>query len=98
MQDAWLTAQESEADIDFDGDSLNPHFAFMDEKTVRHEVWFIDAVTALNEMRAAQRLGINTFALWRLGSEDRSLWAVWDVPQDNAPTSSSPCLPARTWR
>ena len=25
-------------------------------------------------------MGINTFALWRLGSEDRSLWNVWDQP------------------
>ena len=37
-------------------------------------------MTALNQMRAAQSLGIKTFALWRLGSEDRSLWRVWDIP------------------
>ncbi len=84
VQDAWLKAQESEADVDFDGDSMNPHFAFLDDPNVRHEVWFTDAVTALNQMRAAQRLGISTFALWRLGSEDRSLWNVWDQPQDPA--------------
>ncbi|MFB3815288.1 MAG: glycosyltransferase [Terriglobales bacterium] len=82
VQEAWLKAQESEADVAFDSDSLNPHFAFLDEPDMRHEVWFTDAVTALNQMRAAQRLGINTFALWRLGSEDRSLWNVWDAPQE----------------
>jgi hypothetical protein len=49
---------------------------------VRHEVWYLDAVTALNQMRAARRLGITTFALWRLGSEDRSLWQIWDQPMD----------------
>ena len=37
-------------------------------------------------MRAAQTLGIQTFALWRLGSEDRSLWRVWDVPGDPGAT------------
>jgi cellulose synthase/poly-beta-1,6-N-acetylglucosamine synthase-like glycosyltransferase/peptidoglycan/xylan/chitin deacetylase (PgdA/CDA1 family) len=37
-------------------------------------------VTVLNEMRAARALGIETFALWRLGSEDNSLWKVWDKP------------------
>ena len=47
---------------------------------MRHDVWFLDGVTALNQMRAAHALGIDTFALWRLGSEDRSLWAVWDTP------------------
>ena len=80
MQDAWLTARDSEADVDFDGDSLNPHIAYLDEHNLQHDIWFLDAVTALNQMRAAQAIGIKTFALWRLGSEDRSLWRVWDVP------------------
>jgi cellulose synthase/poly-beta-1,6-N-acetylglucosamine synthase-like glycosyltransferase/spore germination protein YaaH/peptidoglycan/xylan/chitin deacetylase (PgdA/CDA1 family) len=80
VQDAWLGARDSEEDIDFDGDSLNPHFSYLDEQNLRHDIWFLDAVTALNQMRSAQTLGINTFALWRLGAEDRSLWRVWDVP------------------
>src|SRR5581483_4203705 len=80
VQDAWLTARDSEADVDFDSDSLNPHVSYVDEHDVQHDIWFLDAVTALNEMRAAQALGIKTFALWRLGSEDRSLWRVWDIP------------------
>ena len=41
---------------------------------------FLTRCSALNEMRAANQLGIDSFALWRLGSEDRSLWAVWDSP------------------
>src|SRR6202007_1776889 len=86
VQEAWLGARDSEADIDFDSDSLNPHFSLLDEHNLHHDVWFLDAVTALNQMRAAQTLGIQTFALWRLGSEDRSLWRVWDVPGEaNAP-------------
>src|SRR5499427_1813765 len=80
VQDAWLGARDSEEDIDFDGDSLNPHFSYMDEQNLQHDIWYLDAVTALNQMRAAQTRGIQTFALWRLGSEDRSLWRVWDVP------------------
>ncbi len=84
VQDAWLASRDSEEDIDFDGDSSNPHLSYMDERNQKHDVWFLDAVTALNQMRAAQQLGIQTFALWRLGSEDRSLWKVWDVPGDPA--------------
>ena len=84
VQDAWLAARDSEADVDFDGDSMNPHVTYLDEHDRQHDIWFLDAVTALNEMRAAQELGIQTFALWRLGSEDRSLWRVWDVPGDPA--------------
>jgi cellulose synthase/poly-beta-1,6-N-acetylglucosamine synthase-like glycosyltransferase/peptidoglycan/xylan/chitin deacetylase (PgdA/CDA1 family)/spore germination protein YaaH len=80
VQQAWLDAHDSEADIEFDVDSMNPHFSYLDESNKRHDVWFVDGVTALNQMRAANQLGINTFALWRLGSEDRSLWKVWDNP------------------
>ena len=80
VQEAWIGARDSEEEVDFDGDALNPHFSYSDDDNFPHDVWFLDAVTALNEMRAAQTLGIQTFALWRLGAEDRSLWRVWDMP------------------
>ena len=82
VQDAWLAARDSDEDINFDDDAMNPHFSYLDERNLRHDIWFVDGVTALNQMRAAQSMGIKTFALWRLGSEDRSLWRVWDVPGD----------------
>lgn len=92
VQEAWLGARESEADVDFDSDSLSPHYAYLDDN-IRHEVWFTDAVTALNQMRAAQKLGINTFALWRLGSEDRSMWSIFDVPQEPAAADKLSVVP-----
>src|SRR5262249_48791060 len=70
-------------DVEFDSDTLNPHVRYLDENNLQHDIWFLDAVTALNQMRAAQALGIKTFALWRLGAEDRSLWRVWDLPGDS---------------
>src|SRR6201994_72663 len=80
-QEAWQAASDSDAKIDLDDPSLNPHFAYIDEDAhVRHQVWLLDAVTALNEMRVARALGLQTFALWRLGSEDASIWNVWDNP------------------
>jgi cellulose synthase/poly-beta-1,6-N-acetylglucosamine synthase-like glycosyltransferase/spore germination protein YaaH/peptidoglycan/xylan/chitin deacetylase (PgdA/CDA1 family) len=82
VQEAWLEARDSDEDVTFDDDALNPHFSYLDESSLRHDVWFLDAVTALNHMRAAQTLGIQTFALWRLGGEDRTLWRVWDIPGD----------------
>ena len=93
VQDAWLEAEEAEADVNFDDDAMNPHIAYLDENNIRHDVWFLDGVTALNQMRAAQSLGIDTFALWRLGSEDRSLWAIWDKPGDAAATSRLNIVP-----
>jgi peptidoglycan-N-acetylglucosamine deacetylase len=82
VQDAWLAARDSDVDVSFDDDAMNPHFSYLDEKSVQHDIWFLDGVTALNHMRLAQTYGIQTFALSRLGSEDRSLWRVWDVPGD----------------
>jgi cellulose synthase/poly-beta-1,6-N-acetylglucosamine synthase-like glycosyltransferase/peptidoglycan/xylan/chitin deacetylase (PgdA/CDA1 family)/spore germination protein YaaH len=82
VQEAWLEARDSEADITFDPEQLNPRFTYLDGDNSRHDVWFLDGVTALNQMRAARAMGVRTFALWRLGSEDRSLWKVWDRPRD----------------
>jgi cellulose synthase/poly-beta-1,6-N-acetylglucosamine synthase-like glycosyltransferase/peptidoglycan/xylan/chitin deacetylase (PgdA/CDA1 family)/spore germination protein YaaH len=80
-QEAWQSAEDSDSKVELDPDSLNPHFAYDDEdKHERHQIWFLDAVTVLNEMRAARALGIRTYALWRLGQEDDSLWKVWDSP------------------
>ncbi len=85
VADAWQRAADADADLDLDEKSLNPHFEYIDEdNNQRHEVWFLDAVTLLNEMRAARELGLQTFALWRLGSEDRSMWNVWDKPSNPA--------------
>ncbi len=82
VQEEWLHAAESESDIALYPDFLNPHFAYLEEDGTQHQVWFLDAVTAFNEMRAARQFGIRTFALWRLGAEDRSLWAIWDNPRE----------------
>ena len=81
VSDAWQRASDAGADLDLDSDSLNPHYEYIDEDAnQRHIVWFLDAVTVLNEMRAAQQLGLQTFAIWRLGEEDSSVWKIWDKP------------------
>jgi cellulose synthase/poly-beta-1,6-N-acetylglucosamine synthase-like glycosyltransferase/peptidoglycan/xylan/chitin deacetylase (PgdA/CDA1 family)/spore germination protein YaaH len=87
VQDAWQRAEDAGADVHLEGDELNPHFAYDDEDAhLRHQVWFLDGVTALNELRAGRQMGLRTFAVWRLGEEDPSLWQVWDHPSAaNAP-------------
>jgi peptidoglycan-N-acetylglucosamine deacetylase len=88
-QAVWQAAYDSDSQIDLDDDSMNVHFAYDDEDAhVRHQVWFLDAVTIQNEMRAARALGIQTYALWRLGSEDNSLWKIWDYPLQTDPVKA----------
>ncbi len=79
FQQAIVTAVESETDVEFDPDSLNPHYSYEDEKNNVHQVWMLDALTAYNELRAAERAGVRGTALWRLGMEDPSIWFIWDA-------------------
>jgi cellulose synthase/poly-beta-1,6-N-acetylglucosamine synthase-like glycosyltransferase/peptidoglycan/xylan/chitin deacetylase (PgdA/CDA1 family)/spore germination protein YaaH len=86
IQEALLRAYESETQVEFDSASLNPHYSYYDEHDHVHQVWMLDAVTAYNEIRASERMGVYGMALWRLGSADTSLWPIWDAtrPDDAA--------------
>src|SRR6266849_6322003 len=79
IQEALLHAYESEAEVEFDAASMNPHYSFSDEKDRTHQVWMLDAVTAYNQLRVCERLGVQGTALWRMGSSDGSLWPIWDT-------------------
>ena len=79
VQEALLHAYESEADMEFDPASLNPHYSYSDEQNHTHQVWLLDGVTAYNELRASERLGVQGTALWRMGSSDTSMWPIWDA-------------------
>ncbi len=79
VQQALLTAYESDAQVEFDSDSLNPHFSYYDEHSHIHQVWLLDGVTAYNQLRACERVGVRGTALWRLGSSDGAVWYIWDT-------------------
>jgi cellulose synthase/poly-beta-1,6-N-acetylglucosamine synthase-like glycosyltransferase/spore germination protein YaaH/peptidoglycan/xylan/chitin deacetylase (PgdA/CDA1 family) len=78
FQQAVITAVESETDIEFDPESLNPRYSYEDQNNLVHNVWMLDGVTAYNQLRAAERAGVQGTALWRLGLEDPSIWSIWD--------------------
>jgi peptidoglycan-N-acetylglucosamine deacetylase len=86
VQTALLHAYESETQVEFDPSSLNPHYSYSDEQDRVHQVWMLDTVTAYNELRASDRLGVQGTALWRLGSSDSSLWPIWDVQRPDDAT------------
>lgn len=76
FQEALITAHESSATPIFDPATRNPYFEYDEEDNSHHKVWFLDAVTAYNQMRAASGFKPAGFAIWRLGSEDPSIWSV----------------------
>src|SRR5436189_73832 len=76
FQEALIHAGESQATPIFDPTSRNPYYEYDENDGSHHTVWFLDAVTAYNQMRAASGYKPAGFAIWRLGSEDPSVWSV----------------------
>lgn len=73
IEEAWLSAHDSAAPVQFDPASGNAGFAY-DEAGRHHQVWMLDAATSWNQIQVLKRLGIDDVAMWRLGSEDPSFW------------------------
>ena len=80
FQEAVLAARDSldsPNEIKFDPVSQNPYFSYEEDDGHTHTIWFLDAATAYNQMRSARGKKVVGLALWRLGSEDPSLWKIW---------------------
>jgi peptidoglycan-N-acetylglucosamine deacetylase len=74
---AWTLLERSHATLQFDGRSLNPNFDYRDIKGHHHEVWFLDASTAFNQMKAALPYKPAGVAISRLGVEDPGIWSFF---------------------
>ncbi|MFM9904421.1 MAG: polysaccharide deacetylase family protein [Pyrinomonadaceae bacterium] len=88
FQEALLAAKESldsPSGIKFDPVSKNPYFTYTEDDGKVHSLWFLDASTAYNELQSAKPYKVAGFALWRLGSEDPSLWKVFGSGGQTAP-------------
>jgi len=57
-----------------------PHFGYT-ARGIRHQVWFVDAQASRAQADLARSQGVNTLALWRLGSEDPDLWRWFGGPE-----------------
>ncbi|MFM7029334.1 MAG: glycosyltransferase [Chakrabartia sp.] len=73
LEEAWWIAHESGAPLRFDPASGNLTFDYQ-EAGQTHHVWMLDAASAWNQLRAADREAVAGVALWRLGSEDNGFW------------------------
>jgi cellulose synthase/poly-beta-1,6-N-acetylglucosamine synthase-like glycosyltransferase/peptidoglycan/xylan/chitin deacetylase (PgdA/CDA1 family)/spore germination protein YaaH len=78
FQDVMQLARDHARPPAMDGATLNPTFAWDDPDSTSHIVWFLDAATAYNQLLHTQPLGVRGVGVWRLGSEDPSLWTVLD--------------------
>src|SRR5213083_2686420 len=82
FSEAMSRANDAEIkSVDVQGPSYSPYFYFQDEDK-EHAVWFLDAVTFLNELREVRDQKAGGFALYRLGCEDPAIWDALSVPRD----------------
>ena len=79
--------------VDFDPVALEPTFQYVDEQSRLHEVWFLDAVTAMNALTLARDHGVRGAALWALGMEDPSIWNGFGPKDPVAPDLSRVNVP-----
>jgi cellulose synthase/poly-beta-1,6-N-acetylglucosamine synthase-like glycosyltransferase/peptidoglycan/xylan/chitin deacetylase (PgdA/CDA1 family)/spore germination protein YaaH len=88
--DVMAAAQQNKTPIAWDERMQSPVLRYEANGT-RHEVWFLDAVTALNQVRAAGDSGFRGVALWRMGAEDPEFWTLFGSnkwPDENFSTTN----------
>jgi cellulose synthase/poly-beta-1,6-N-acetylglucosamine synthase-like glycosyltransferase/peptidoglycan/xylan/chitin deacetylase (PgdA/CDA1 family) len=75
FSDVIAAAQQNKAHVVWDKDTANPVLRYTRDSE-QHEVWFLDAITALNQAGDVSDDGFRGLALWRLGAEDPGLWTA----------------------
>jgi poly-beta-1,6 N-acetyl-D-glucosamine synthase len=98
-QDALALAEKYNAVIDYDNDSYNLHFSYVNKEfdedrnlnvMVKHEVWFTDAGTIYNSLRFSDEYRTAGTVIWLLGSEDKRIWNFYNRDLSNAALQLSP--------
>lgn len=77
-------AQENKLAVNWDKASSNPYIRYK-ENGDDHTVWFLDGAAFYNQYKIAVNNGAAGIALYRLGSEDQS---IWDIFKDAANTTN----------
>ncbi len=76
FQEMIQTAREHQVLPTMDAATVNPYFSWSDPDSTDHIVWYLDGPTAYNQFRIARARGVGGVGVWRLGSEDPSMWSV----------------------
>jgi cellulose synthase/poly-beta-1,6-N-acetylglucosamine synthase-like glycosyltransferase/spore germination protein YaaH/peptidoglycan/xylan/chitin deacetylase (PgdA/CDA1 family) len=77
-EEAIATAAESDTIPYFNKQSYNLNYRYWDDNNLQHDVYFADAATCFNIMRAGYDFGTSGTAIWRLGSEDERVWTFYN--------------------
>ena len=92
------TAKAVNATVDYDNDSYNLHYSYIEERKnedgsiekFKHEVWFTDGATSFNILRFSDEYATAGTALWRMGSEDTRMWVYYNRDLSNDALQTNP--------
>jgi cellulose synthase/poly-beta-1,6-N-acetylglucosamine synthase-like glycosyltransferase/peptidoglycan/xylan/chitin deacetylase (PgdA/CDA1 family)/spore germination protein YaaH len=62
----------------------NTHLRYRDEDGVLHDAWFQDALATWNQLRFAKSIGVTRTGLWRMGTEDETIWRFYGARNESA--------------
>lgn len=75
FNDVMAAAVSNKTSVQWDDDTDNPVLRYT-LAGAQHEVWFLDAITALNHAVEVADRGFRGVGIWRLGGEDPGMWHV----------------------
>lgn len=75
-QQAIQLAKEKQASIKYDYKAQAPYFNYVDEKGLRHEVWFEDARSIQAKFALIRELGLRGISYWKLGLAFPQNWLL----------------------
>ncbi len=74
FREAMDRARAAGAAPSFEAEAENARFGYVDSQERTHDVWCQDALSAWNQRATMTTLGVGRLALWRVGTEDETLW------------------------
>jgi peptidoglycan-N-acetylglucosamine deacetylase len=75
FQKIMSAANANKAAVEWDATMQNPVLRYTSQtKKEKHEIWFLDAVTALNQIQSVSQEDFRGIGVWRLGGEDSDMW------------------------
>ena len=83
FREAMDRARAAGAVPEFEREAENARFGYTDQEQRLHDVWCQDAMSAYNQRLLLHEAGIERVAVWRVGTEDETLWSLLG---DHAPS------------
>ena len=89
-------ARAADAQPVFEEQLENGHFGYKDGAGNTHDVWFQDALATWNQIASLQKRHLTRLGLWRLGTEDETLWTFLDDTKETSPNVLASVPPVKS--